>query len=254
MALVGLASHHLPASATGVAVNQSTACQTSGSITLAGNVADQTKLSTGDAVTLTANNCTQNGSTLNGVFSFSVNSISGDPSSTGAAKIDISLSFSDLGVTTQTTSSEVVEVVNGDLRVGLDQVDASHKTYTLAGDSLNGKRTENGTMVANLTVASFSGTEIVDGTNLTDRFDYAVFGNNARLGNFSYVVKTPQAFQSINDGTYPYAGSLVVTGASSTVTLTAISNAQVRLDFSPNGDGVVTKTITETWAEFEASV
>jgi NADPH:quinone reductase-like Zn-dependent oxidoreductase len=54
-------------------------------------------------------------------------------------------------------------------------------------------------------------------------------------------------------GDNPVSGSILVTGAASSVTITAVDAASVRLDLSARGDGVITESRTMPWPEFEKS-
>jgi hypothetical protein len=66
-------------------------------------------------------------------------------------------------------------------------------------------------------------------------------------------VKSLQPFVSTGTA-MPGSGSLIVNGAASSVTVTALSASSVRLDYSAKGDGVITKSTTLSWAEFIASL
>lgn len=70
---------HLSPTTVGVAVAETFPCATSGAITLSGTLTDPnaTHLMAGDKITLTSNNCVENGETLTGSTSFSVNTFSG---------------------------------------------------------------------------------------------------------------------------------------------------------------------------------
>jgi hypothetical protein len=52
----------------------------------------------------------------------------------------------------------------------------------------------------------------------------------------------------------PGSGSLIVNGAASSVTVTALNASSVRLDYSAKGDGVITQSTTLSWADFAASL
>jgi hypothetical protein len=47
---------------------------------------------------------------------------------------------------------------------------------------------------------------------------------------------------------------MLVTGAASSVTITAVDARSVRLDLSARGDSVVTETRTVSWPEFQQSL
>jgi hypothetical protein len=228
---------------TGVTV--SNACAGGGSMTIDATLHNQSTLSNGDTLSVTANNCVEDGSTMNGAVSISVSGVSGDVinGTTGAVTLD--MRFSGLNVATGSTT----EVVGGDMKIALNATSATDLALTISGNSLQVTEQQAGTTVATRTLTAYTMTGGLHGTTVTAAANFAVSGNANGLGQFAYTVQSLQPLVTTTMSDVPTAGSFIVNGAASSVTATIVPTG-VRLDYSAKGDGVITQTSTVSWTSF----
>jgi hypothetical protein len=249
--VLGLVRHVIgqgaPRLLTGVTYSDN--CSGGGTVSIDASLSNTQRISNGDSMTLTTRNCVEDGNTLNGALTITFSNISGDivNSSTWAATFDTR--YNGFSV----TSGAQTATVNGDMKIVLNQQSATSNSLTLSGKSLQVTEQQAGATIATRTLSDYSLTGSMSGTTITSTANFAISGNTSALGQFSYVVKTTQAFVSVGTA-MPGAGSLVVNGAASSVTVTALGASGVRLDYSAKGDGVITQTTTSGWSEFLASI
>lgn len=232
---------------TGVTVTE--ACSGGGSITIDATVRNQDTVSNGDTVKITANNCVEDGDTINGALSATFSNITGDilNSSTWTATMDTSFTSFSLRSGSETLG------VNGDMKIAIDQTNPTSNSVTISGSSLQTTEQRSGINVASRTLTDYSMTGTTRGTTVTSIASFTMSGNTSALGQFSYSVKNLQPFVSNGTG-MPGSGSLIVNGAASSVTLTVVSATSVRLDYSAKGDGVITQSSNLGWDEFLMSI
>jgi hypothetical protein len=228
---------------TGVTV--SSACAGGGTMTVDATLHNQTTLSNGDTMSVTAKDCVEDGSTMNGAVSISVSGVSGDVinGTTGAVTLD--MRFSGLNVATGSTT----EVVGGDMKIALNATSATDLALTISGNSLQVTEQQAGTTVATRTLTAYTMTGGLHGTTVTAAANFAVSGNANGLGQFAYTVQSLQPLVTTTMSDVPTAGSFIVNGAASSVTATIVPTG-VRLDYSAKGDGVITQTSTVSWTSF----
>jgi len=227
---------------TGVTISDS--CAGGGTVTIDATLHNQNTLSDGDTLTMTAFNCTEDGSTMNGKLSISVSGVSGDVinSTTGAVTLDAR--FNDFSIATGSTA----DTLNGDMKISLTATSGVDATFAISGASLLATEQRSGATVATRTLTAYSVNGNVHGSTVSTAASFSVAGNANGLGQFSYTVKSLQPFVTTTTGV-PTAGSLIVNGAGSSVTATVVANG-VRVDYSAKGDGVVTQTSTPSWSDF----
>ncbi|SDD05604.1 hypothetical protein SAMN05428966_10391 [Massilia sp. PDC64] len=230
---------------TGITVSDS--CSGGGTVTIDATLRNQNTLSNGDTLTMTALNCVENGSTLNGALSITVSGVSGDiiNSSTGAVTLDTR--FNNFKVASGSTAT----TLNGDMKIGLSATSATDATVAISGASLQAASQRAGATVATFTLSAYSVAANVHGSTVSSAANFSVAGNANGLGQFAYTVKNLQPFVGTATGV-PTSGSLIVNGAGSSVTATVVPNG-VRVDYSAKGDGVVTQTSTLSWSDFLAA-
>jgi hypothetical protein len=230
---------------TGVTVSDS--CSGGGTVTIEATLRNQATLSNGDTLTMTAFNCVESGTTMNGALSITVSNVSGDVinSTTGAVTLDTR--FNNFKV----ASGSTTDTLNGDMKIGLTATSATDATVAISGASLLATEQRSGATVATWTLTSYSVAASVHGTTASSAASFSVSGNANGLGQFAYTVKNLQPFVGTTTG-LPASGSLIVNGAGSSVTATVVPNG-VRVDYSAKGDGVVTQTSTLSWSDFLAA-
>lgn len=232
---------------TGVTMTE--ACSGGGSITIDATVRDQNTVSNGDTLKITANNCVEDGDTINGALSATFSNITGDllNSPTWTATMDTSFTGFSLRSGSDTLG------INGDMKIAINQTNATSNSVTISGSSLQTTEQRSGINLASRTLTDYSMTGTTRGTEVTSIASFKMSGSTSALGQFSYSVRNLQPFVSNGTG-MPGSGSLIVNGASSSVTLTVVSATNVRLDYSAKGDGVITQSSTLGWDEFLLSI
>lgn len=245
--LINFASNNSPKMVTGV--TQTQACPSGGTVTVSGTIQNSNGLTNGDNVTFSTNSCVINGISLNGGFSVLIGGLTGTISSSTQWAANLAIQFNKFAVTSATEGISV----DGDLALRFSQTTSTNRSFSLSGNALRAVLTRSGVQLADRTLQSYSGSLTLLSPNVTTSINYSLTGSSSALGQFNFTVKTLQPFVRAI-GAFPSSGSLIVTGAVSSVTLTAIDSTNVRLDFSAKGDGVITQTTTTTWAQLKASI
>jgi hypothetical protein len=232
---------------TGATVLQ--ACSGGGTFTIDGTLRNPQMVSNGDSMTVTAQNCIEDGNKLNGRMSITFSDVSGDIMNTwvGTATMNTSLTNFSIAAGSETAT------LSGDMKIALTSTSATSNAITISGKSLQVSDQKAGATVATLTLADFSLTGSTNGATTTSASNFSLSGNVNGLGQFAYTVKSLQPFVSVGTA-MPGSGALIVNGAASSVTATALGNSGVRLDYSAKGDGVITQTTTLSWPDFVASL
>jgi hypothetical protein len=233
----------------GVTATQTFAC-TSGTITGTATVTNQSVISNGDSVALTANNCFDGTSTMNGSFSVTFSNLSGTPGTNNAWSGTLAMIFKNLKIT---TGSEA-EQVNGDMKVGITQRAHLDADASITGNSLQLILSRNGATVVDRTLSAYAYNGTVKANLETYTDNFTVSGNLKNAGTGSLTVTTTTMFQQLS-GAYPHLGVLKVVGAGNTsLILTALDNTNVRIDIDKTGDGVTDETVNTTWAALAAKI
>jgi hypothetical protein len=247
LALVNRAyNRSAPKLLTGVTMSQS--CSGGGTLSLTGTVRSEDIASNGDTITFAAFNCIEDGATANGGFTITLSGISGTAfnSSTWTATVDTQFNaFSVAGASGVATAS-------GDMKIAINQTSLNNASIGISGKSFQVSASKAGVNLATHTLTDYSATAGMQGNTITASASYTISGTTSTLGKFEYSVKTAQPFVSTG-GAAPSSGSMVITGASSSVTMTVVGANSVRLDYSAKGDGVITQTSTVGWAPFLSS-
>ncbi|HEX9171153.1 MAG TPA: hypothetical protein VF861_00665 [Telluria sp.] len=231
---------------TGVTISES--CSGGGTVTIDATIRNQQTISDGDTMTVTANNCVEDGSTMNGAMAITFSGMSGDILNTWTFGATMDTRFTNFSVA---SGSETL-AVNGDMKIAINQTNSTTSSLTISGKSLQTTEQKAGTTIATRTLTDYSLTGSTLGTTITSAANFTLSGNTSTLGQFSYSVKNIQPFVSTGSA-MPSSGSLIVNGAASSVTVTVAGPSGVRLDYSAKGDGVITQTTTQSWTEFLAS-
>jgi hypothetical protein len=232
---------------TGVTVTD--ACTGGGSMTVEANLRNEQMMSNGDTLKIRANNCVEDGVQINGSMAVIISNVTGDILNSYNWSATLDTTFTDF---TARSGAETAGV-NGDMTIAMRQTSMNNSSVTLSGKSLKLTEQRNGATLGTFTLADYSMNGSEQGTTVSSAASFTISGNSSGLGQFSYTVKNLQPFVS-NGFSNPGSGSLIVNGAASSVTLTAVSTSSVRLDFSARGDGVTTQTSNLSWAELVAAL
>jgi len=225
-------------------VTRSVNCTDGGTISSDATARNSTTMSDGDQFTITANNCVAKGTTENGSFSVKVSGVSGNVLHSGVGTATFDVLFNNFSV----ASSGGNTVVSGDMKISLNATSSTDSLLTVSGASLLVSVQRSGATVASRALTSYSVSLSVHGTAVTTAANLSISGKTDGLGQYTYTVKNLQPFVSTATD-LPTSGALVVTGADSSVIVNAIANG-VRLDYSDNTSGVVTKSNSVSWSDF----
>jgi hypothetical protein len=241
---------HRPGVATGVAVNETAACTSGGTITITGNVSGSNAVVAGDNLTITANACSEvvgnatTPSVLNGTMSIVINA--GSFSDTAAFPQHIAMAIN-ANLTVQTL--DVSDLTVGDMRIDLTQTSATERSVSLSGASLSNAYTRSGA-TRSVALKNYSFTQTTTGTQARTNVTASVVTSNPRIGsNVVYTVSTPTPI--VTDLSVVLQGSLMVQGAKSSLLLTVTTPDNFTLQVDTNGDGTYESTTTTTHAELQ---
>jgi hypothetical protein len=232
---------------TGVTVSQT--CSGGGTVTIDANLSNAQKFSNGDTMAVNAQNCVEDGNRLNGRLTIAIADVSGDLMNTWVGAATLNTTFNGFSI----VNGSETGTVNGDMKIALSSTSATSSSATISGKSLQTTEQKAGATVATLTLSDYLLTGSTNGSTTTSAGSFALSGNANGLGQIAYTVKSLQPFVSVGTA-MPGSGSLIVNGAASSVTVTALNASSVRLDYSAKGDGTITQSTTLSWAEFIAAL
>lgn len=230
-------------------VTTSEPCSGGGSVTIDESVVSDSKLTAGDRIAFTANNCVEDGlPPLNGKMSIIINAVTGDPVNTDRYTLSFTANYTNLAVTSGTRSV----LINGDLTVNASKNGTSATSVTLSGNQLGLSVKQSGTTTNAYSLANYKLTGTENGTSNTLDGNYTLSGSSSSLGDYSYRVQTLKPVVVSSSGAFLSGGSVLVTGAPATITVTSLDGTSVRIDYSANGNGVITATSSLTRSQFNA--
>jgi hypothetical protein len=218
-------------------LNESQNCD-SGTINVSFNDADNDlALSTGDTVSMTANNCVFGGVSMNGSISMTNVVVSGDEFSP-----PYSLQFS-----LQTNGFSVSAGVETVSMRGAGTIAESSSDGISVTSTFSGAGIEITAAGETLTLTDYQITETENLATGAYSFSINATISSTSLGG-SVRVTTDIVFSGV-DPFDPDAGQLTCVGENnSSVTLVVIDSVNVRLDVDVDGDGIVDDSSTEAWA------
>lgn len=231
-----------PATVTGATVSRSAACTHGGSLSI--SVQDQgtaNVLDAGDVITVTANNCNEDGSFITGTFGMAVTA------ATSASIYTVNTTFSNL----TTVSAAVTTILNGAVTMGLNVSSSTEYTATLQSNpSLAFTSTNFGGSPYSSTLSNFKSTvHGYSGYVATSIDSCSLVSSN--LGTLPVTCSTPQAFVRVAVDNYPSVGQMLVKGANgSKVRITAQTYQKVQIELDANGDDIYEVTLSKSWSDF----
>jgi hypothetical protein len=207
---------------------------------------DGTLTQAGDSVTLTFTNCAEDGTTLNGSLRFTL--VSFNDAGT-VFTVDVALT------NLRATTGNVVERLDGSMRMTLDNSNPAQSTTTLSTPFIATERVVAGEVRASRSLRELTMQEVLDDT--TGSLTTAAFvasGSFPELGDVSFRVQTVQVLFTPLQEVHPTSGVLRVTGANNTSALLTIGPDTVQVDVDNNGDGTPDTTLFLTWDEILAEL
>jgi len=214
-------------------------CDSSGTITLSGDVADPFTLTAGDVFNVDANACDDGlGEILDGLLSMTITEFSGD-----LFQQMYLLAMNANLTALQVTSATDVISNSGDTAVILDTTAAPFVSASVSGISMT-----TSSMSSSETLRNYETDQTVDAGQQGYPYTLASSGvlDSTLLSN-TVVFSTPVPFAGF-DIDYPDSGEMLLRAGSSTARLVALNNVDVRIDIDSDSNGCVDESILTTWA------
>lgn len=228
------------------AVVQSASCPGGGTMKVSISADSLDSMQPGDVATLEASNCGVSGMKINGGLMLTLKEGSAASALNGAPHSVMQYRFTSLSLASETEKA----LMDGDMTARYDQSSTGDITVVLSGDSFRTRLERDGALVMDHTMLGFESSAVATTTGRTASRNYMLSTSSPSFRDLYVGVKTitPLVYGA---GDNPVSGSILVTGAASSVTITAVDAASVRLDLSARGDGVITESQTMPWPEFE---
>lgn len=218
-------------------------CPQGGTATITLKAANTQQVSSGDSVLVSADSCIDGTDTANGTININFTNVSGKPSSTSPWNGTMNVSFTDFTFDDGTAS----KTANGALTLAYDQTAARVATFSLTGDTLRLRSTENGT-VTERALSGFNTSGSMNGDLFTYRTGFTLSSDAPPLSQSPYTVTTLTDFTQ-QESSNPSQGALKVTASDgSSLTLTTLDTTNVNIALDSNGDGTAEQTTTTTWS------
>ena len=215
-------------------------CDVSGTITLSGNLADPSTLSSGDRITASLDQCQDNDPfLLDGGLELLVRDSQGD-FLTDAYLLTLDLTFTNLNITDGTDNY----TADGDCTLTLDSLDFPLSRSRIAGRLLELRSSQEAYSLSNFDHSLDVDATVPPGTYVAEA--RGALASDILGGRVDYATVT--GVQAVGDSD-PDAGEILVTGAdSTTVSIVIVDNSSVRLDIDVDGNGSVDATQNTTWS------
>jgi hypothetical protein len=231
----------------GVTGTETFDCTGGGTMKAMYKVVTTDELSNGDQLTLTAIDCIEEQTKMNGSLSFSFSNVNGTPDAASAWGATMAIGFNNFSATT----ANVTETASGDLTLTYNQTTPNNASYSASGNSLQLSTTKAGTTVTR-TISSLSESGAIVSGLLTHRSAFTFDGKLPGVGSGTYTVKTLTDFKQ-QDGANPSQGVLTVSASDqSSLKLTVLDTSNVQIEIDKNGDGKMDETSTKTWTELRS--
>ena len=225
---------------------QDVACSGSGSLTLSGDAVDPTlgSLAPGDTIQIVYNNCEElTGVTTSGTIDLTIQNFSGSLSAPPYS-YTLALESSDLSAAQRGET----ETLNGSAILMINTEDGAEVTTTVSVDSLD--YTEQASEDSG-TLTDFTATVVTNFGALSYTLDSSGTVSSQTIGGSVTLMTTEIIMGSLLEEN-PGSGVVLVTGDTSTETITVIDPINLRLDIDENGDGTIDDIIPTTWEEIFA--
>lgn len=233
----------------GAVITETVPCE-SGSITVTFDDRDNNLIvSNGDVLTETFNNCVELGETANGTLRFAFNALTGNLNS-DVFTASLTLSFEAFRVTSAAGSV----LANGTVTLNTASRGDYDQDFGLTAPSYREELNLGGT-VTSRTLTNFVTFEKIVPALSGYTFSAKVDGTltSSALGGKSVVISNITPFSGVgtpSTQSYPASGQALVTGAASSLRITAVSDSSVFINVDTNGDGTVDLATSHPWFDF----
>lgn len=237
---VALQATKQPAYLTGVEVSESETCSGGGSVRYSGSVRNEYNPSSGDVITITANNCREDGAVLNGAMTMRIGSVQGNIDSYPFS-VTIDASTNDFrasagAVTYQSSGSMTMRVTNA----SYSSADVSITIPSMISSVSSGGKTDT------FQYANYKMDMSVRGSTVSMTMNGGL--TVPTLGGNQLSIQTLQPFVSTTG--YPTSGVAAATTASGgKMRFTASSGSRVLIELDAANDGSYEASKLVAWNE-----
>lgn len=241
----GLFANRVPL-VNGVVTTDTLDCTSGGSVTVRQNdVNGNGQVDVGDAVTLTARNCVEDGATLSGALDISFSAVNGDLDS-DVYSATVSITLKDLRAATPAGNA----TGSGQFTLAISSANANTSALALDVSSMAVSGSFGGT-ADTVTMQNFSlssSTALSGGRLRTTTSVSGTVGSNNLAGG-TVTLATGSPLVQFDGDLHPSSGQITATGAArSQMRLTVQSVTNVLLELDANGDGSFESSTVKTWA------
>lgn len=236
-----------PALASGALITLTENCPGGGTLTVKiEDMAGNTRLDTGDTISLTAVNCNVDGETLNGLMHIVFDLVVGDGfTSVYSATATITLANLSAATAVGTTTG------SGTISLGIDSRSVNSLTTAIRTDSLATTATY-GAATVTRTLTGFTANTVTSPTPAP--FTVSTLSNgtltSSALGSRPVTLATTVPFLRNGAAAFPATGQATITGASnSKVRVTAQSATTVLVEVDADGNGAYETSTTRAWSQ-----
>lgn len=224
-----------------------------GQIAVTANDADDDGvMSAGDSASFVLEDCLAEdlGGITNGSLTIEIDTLSGGfDTLTPPYSVGITARFADFAIAETLEGQAATLTIDADMTLTTSSNDGVEVTASVSGDSL--RAVETGPAADSRTLRDYA---FSVSTN-TDTGAYTMDGRgdistDLLGGSVHFATTTP--YTGVESESYPNAGVMTVTGASSSqLTITVLDATQVRLDTDEDGGGVTDATTTVLWDDLD---
>lgn len=236
-----------PVLASGALITLTENCPGGGTLTVKiEDIAGNTRLDTGDTISLTAVNCNADGETLNGLMHIVFDQVVGDGfGATYSATATITLANLSAATAVGTTSG------SGTISLGIDSRSVNSLTTAIRTESLATTATYGGATVTR-TLTGFTASTVTSPTPAPYTVSTLSNGTlvSSALSSRPAVLATTVPFLRNGAESYPAVGQATITGAAnSKVRVTAQSATTVLVEVDADGNGAYEASTTRAWSQ-----
>ena len=228
---------------TGATINPTEPCSGGGTLNIVDNDLNGNGLpDAGDSVSLTANNCIFEGSSLTGGLTLAVDVFSGSISAPPFS-VTMTLTFTNLTARSAAASS----TGNGTMVLSLSAPTSSSQTVSLKSTQFTTTSTYGS---ATYSRALDGYTVVVDSNATSSKTTAAGTLSSSAFDSKSVTIATPVPFVRVSPQTRPSSGQDTATGANGAmVRVTAISDTQVKIELDADANGSFETSVAKLWSE-----
>ncbi|KQV87541.1 hypothetical protein ASC91_18200 [Pelomonas sp. Root1237] len=236
-----------PALPMGIELRQTISCSQGGNVVL--NISDANNngnVDVGDAITLDAQACKEDGSVMQGRIGLGLQVLTGvfDSNSYSATLAMTLTAFSATRGTDTVQGDGTLNLTLSQTPAGVSELSLSTPRLVLSG-RLSGQAFSTTLIDAQLTLR----VEPLGGGQKSS-FSYAGGLASSRFGDKQVLITTRLPLVATGNDAYPSSGQWVIKGSdNSTLRITPVSSTQARLELDTQGDGINETQVLKTWAE-----